>query len=343
MSNLLYVSSSPHIKDTKTVSSVMLDVIVALMPALIGATIFFSFRALVIVLISVLSCVLFEFLYNLLMKKKQSVGDLSAIVTGILLGFNMPVTVPVWLPVIGSAFAILVVKMLYGGIGKNIVNPALTGRIFLFLSFSGYMTTWVNANSALDPTASGLSLFGNVDVVSKATPLSYLKDGNAEILKNVPLTDAFIGSVGGCLGETSAILLIIGGLYLLYKKVITWHIPVSFIGTVALVTFCFPTIDGLTRLQFMSYHLFSGGLMLGAIFMATDYATSPVTPKGRIIYGVFCGLLTVFIRYFGGYPEGVSFAILLMNFFVWFIDKNTIPTKFGGERKYEKFFHKTKE
>lgn len=343
MDNLYYVSSSPHIKDSKTTSTVMRDVIIALIPALIGSVIFFSFRALVIVAISVMSCVLFEFLYNLLMKKKQSVGDLSAIVTGILLGFNLPVTVPVWLPILGSAFAILLVKMLYGGIGKNIVNPALSGRIFLFLSFSGLMTKWVPAVTALDRTAASLPLFTNVDVVSSATPLSYLKTGNIAGLHTTSVYNAFIGSIGGCIGETSAILLIIGGVYLLYKKVITWHIPVSFIGTVALITFLFPTTTDIPRLQFMAYNLFTGGLMLGAIFMATDYATSPITPKGRVIYGVGCGLITVFIRYFGGYPEGVSFAILLMNFLVWFIDKNTIPTKFGGEKKYAKLFNKAKE
>ena len=338
MNNLYYVSSSPHIKDTKTVRTVMRDVIVALTPALIGAVIFFSLRALMIVLVSVISCVGFEALYNFLMKKKQSVGDLSAVVTGIILGFNMPVSIPLWLPIIGAAFAILVVKMLYGGLGKNIANPALCGRILLFLSFSGLMTNWVSVADA-----GKISVFGNVDAVSSATALSYIKNADQSILHNVPLSDAFIGNVGGCLGETSAILLIIGGVYLIYKRIITWHIPVSFLGTVAVLTFLFPTFDSITRLQFMSYNLFSGGLMLGAIFMATDYATSPVTPLGRIIYGIGCGAITVFIRYFGGYPEGVSFAILLMNFFVWFIDKNTIPTKFGGEKKYAKLFKKTKE
>ena len=321
----------------------MRDVIIALTPAMLGAILFFSFRALIIIAVSVLSCVLFEFLYDIIFKKGRTVNDLSAVVTGILLGFNMPVTVPIYLPVIGAAFAIIVVKMLYGGLGKNIANPALCGRIFLFLSFSSYMTTWIDASTAVNKTAASLPLFANVDVVSSATPLSYLKNADASILSNVPLSSAFIGTVGGCLGETSAILLIIGGLYLLYKRVITWHIPVSYLGTVAVITFIFPHMTNITRLQFMSYNLFCGGLMLGAIFMATDYATSPVTPKGRIIYGIGCGLLTVFIRYFGGYPEGVSFAILLMNFLTWFIDKHTIPTKFGGENKYAKYFKKAKE
>ncbi len=343
MSDLYYVSSSPHIKSDKTVSSVMRDVIIALTPAMLGAILFFSFRALVIIAVSVLSCVLFEFLYDVIFKKTRTINDLSAVVTGILLGFNMPVTVPIYLPVIGAAFAIIVVKMLYGGLGKNIANPALCGRIFLFLSFSSYMTTWIDASTAVNNTAFSLPLFSNVDVVSSATPLSYLKNADASIVSSVPISSAFIGTVGGCLGETSAILLIIGGLYLLYKRVITWHIPVSYLATVAVITFIFPNMTGITRLQFMSYNLLCGGLMLGAIFMATDYATSPVTPKGRIIYGIGCGLLTVFIRYFGGYPEGVSFAILLMNFLTWFIDKHTIPTKFGGESKYAKLFKKAKE
>lgn len=343
--NNLIVSASPHIKDDKTTATVMRDVIIALIPALLGSFLYFSFRALIIISISVLSSVLFEYLYNLILKKPQTVKDLSCVVTGMLIGFNMPVTVPVYLPVIASAFAIIVVKMLYGGIGKNVVNPALAGRIFLFLSFSKYMTVWVSPNSALNHTVTRLPIFANVgtDIVSSATPLSYLKNADSKIIFDIPFQNLVIGNISGCIGETSAILLIIGGIYLLYKRVITWHIPVSILGTVALVTFLFPTFDGITRMQFMSYNLFSGGLILAAIFMATDYATSPVTPVGRIIYGVCIGLITVFIRYFGGYPEGVSFAILLMNFFAWFIDKHTIPTKFGGEKKYAKFFRKSKD
>lgn len=343
MSNLYYVTSSPHLRDNRSVATVMRDVIIALTPALLGSLLFFSYRALVIVGISVVSCVVFEFLYNMLLKKKQTVGDLSAVVTGILLGFNIPVTAPVWLVVIGAAFAILIAKMLYGGIGKNIVNPALAGRVFLMLCFSDKMTGWISANSALNHTVKGLPLFSNVDVVSTATPLSYLKNGDASIIHNIPLSSAFLGTVGGCIGETSAILLIIGGVYLLYKKVITWHIPAAYLGTVALVTFLFPSFSDISRLEFMGYHLFSGGVMLAALFMATDYATSPVTPVGRLIYGAGCGLITVFIRYFGGYPEGASFAVLLMNFLTWFIDKNTIPTKFGGEKKYAKLFSKAKK
>lgn len=344
MAKLFTVTSSPHIKDSKTTVTIMRDVIIALTPALIGSVLFFSFRAAIIVAIAVASSVLFEYLYNLIFKKPQTIGDLSAIVTGMLIGFNVPVSAPVWLPVIAAAFAILVVKMLYGGLGKNIVNPALTGRIFLFLSFSNYMTVWIRPNSALDHTVSELPLFKNVgaDIVSSATPLSYLQNADVKIIYDYPLQNLIFGNIPGCIGETSAILLIIGGIYLLYKKVITWHIPVSIVGTVALLSFIFPTFNGINRFQFMLYSIFSGGLILASIFMATDYATSPVTPLGRIIYGVCIGAITVFIRSFGGYPEGVSFAILLMNFFVWFIDKNTIPTKFGGEKKYAKLFKKPK-
>ena len=340
MSHLYYVTPSPHIKDNKSTVTVMRDVLIALTPALIASVMYFSLRSAVIVAISIASCVLFEFLYNLIFKKKQTVGDLSAAVTGMLLGFNLPVTAPVWLPVIGAAFAILVVKMLYGGLGKNIVNPALAGRVFLFISFSSYMTNWSSANNALSRIASSLPLFKNVDVVSQATPLSMLKSGDAKILENAPLSGLILGNVPGCIGETSALLLVIGGIYLLYKRVITWHIPVSILGTVAAITFMLPKHDMISRFEFMSYHLLSGGLMLGAVFMATDYATSPVTPGGRIIYGIGIGALTVFIRYFGGYPEGMSFAIILMNMFTWFIDKHTIPTKFGGEKKYAKFIGK---
>ena len=293
--NKLYVSSSPHIKDTKTTSSIMRNVVLALCPALIGSVLFFSLRALVIVGISVISCVLFEFLYNLILRRKQTIGDFSAVVTGMLLGFNLPVTVPIWLPVIGAAFAIIVIKMLFGGIGKNIVNPALGGRIFLFISFSSLMSTWIAPISAVDHSAASLPLFATpTDVVSSATPLAYLKDLDGNIVSNYSIGDAFL-------------------------------------GTVAVITFLFPHFTDISRLEFMCYNLFGGGLMLGAIFMATDYTTSPITPKGKIIFGVGCGLLTVFIRYFGGYPEGVSFAIFLMNFFVWFIDQHTIPKKFGGK------------
>lgn len=316
----LVVSSSPHSKDHRNISTVMGCVLIALVPVMVGAVIYFKWRALLLIAISVFSCVLLEYLYNLIFKRPQSIHDCSAIVTGVLLALNLPVAAPLWLPPIGALFAIVVIKMLYGGLGKNMFNPAIAARIFLFLSFSNYMTgCWTTP----------------FDGVSSATPLEYLKNANGELVNitsKFTISDCFLGNIGGCLGETSAILLLLGGGYLLYKRIITWHIPVSFIGTVALITLLFPRYSDISAWQYMLYQISSGGLFLGAFFMATDYTTSPITPMGRIIYGIGCGLLTVFIRYFGGYPEGVSFAILIMNFFAGFIDQKTIPNRFGGER-----------
>ncbi len=331
----LLVSSSPHVKSQRTTHFFMQDVILALMPVLIMGVVFFSYRALVVVSLSVVSCVFFEALYNKILKMPSTIKDGSAVVTGLILGLNLPVTIPVYLPIIGAAFAIIVVKMLYGGLGKNIVNPAAAARIFLFICYSKSMSTWVAPVTELGQNAADLSLFANVDLVSTATPLTYLKDAGriVSLAANYSLMDLFIGRVGGCIGETCAILLILGGLFLLARKVITWHIPVSFIGTVALLTFVFPKYTTISRVDFMLYHLLSGGLLLGAIYMATDFATSPTTRLGRIIYGCGCGVLTVIIRYFGGYPEGVSFAILIMNFFAWYIDQRTMPKKFGGEKR----------
>lgn len=330
----LIVSSSPHVKSQRTTHFFMQDVILALIPVWIMGVVYFSYRALVVVLVSILSCVFFELLYTKITHKPSTIKDGSAIVTGLILGLNLPVTVPVYLPIIGAAFAILVVKMLYGGLGKNIVNPAAAARVFLFISYSKYMSTWVAPVTASGENASDLPIFANVDVVSTATPLTYLKDATqiTTLSTNYSIMDMFVGSTGGCIGETCAILLILGGIFLLARKVITWHIPVSFIGTVALITFLFPKYTTVSRLDFMLYHLLSGGLLLGAIYMATDFATAPTTKLGRIIYGCGCGVLTVIIRYFGGYPEGVSFAILIMNFFSWYIDHHTIPKKFGGEK-----------
>lgn len=341
----LKILSSPHIRDSKTINSIMRDVIFALTPALLGSLLFFSYRALVIMLISIISCVGFEYLYNRLLNKQQTISNLSCVVTGILLGFNIPVTAPVWLAVIGSAFAIIVVKMLFGGISKNITNPAASGTALLLAFFTNYMTRYVNPNGALDHTVNTLPIFRNVDkdLAFVKTSLSYLKDRDANVLKSVPITADFIGTTAGCIGTTSAILLIIGGCYLIYKRVITWHIPTSFILTVALLTFIFPTFDGISRTQFVMYNLFGGGLMLGAIFMATDYSTSPVTPLGRIIYGIGCGVLTVVIRYFSIYSDGVIFAILIMNFFTLFIDRHTIPTSFGKKNMLARVLERFKK
>lgn len=316
----LIVSSSPHAKDHRNVSKIMAYVLVALAPAAAGSVIYYKWSAFLLILISVLSCVLFEYLYNLITKRKQTLYDCSAIVTGVLLAFNLPATAPLWLPPVGALFAIVVVKMLFGGLGRNIFNPAIAGRVFLFLSFSSYLSgQWGTP----------------FDGLTAATPLAYLKNSGGELVTitdKITIADCVLGNVGGCLGETSALLLLMGGIFLLYKKVITWHIPVSFIGTVAVVTWLFPRYTDISSWQYMQYHIFSGGLFLGAFFMATDYATSPITPMGRIIYGIGCGLITVFIRYYGGYPEGVSFAILIMNCFATYLDTKTIPKSFGGER-----------
>ena len=314
----LKVSSSPHIRNEDSTRQIMLDVVIALLPALAVAVFVFGARSLVMTVVSVLGCVFFEWLYNKLMKKPLTVNDGSAVVTGMLLAYTLPVTAPYWVVLIGDFFAIIIVKCLYGGIGQNFINPALGGRAFLMASWPVAMTTWCKVQTSLP-------LLATPEITSSATPLTFLKEGNlpAETLQN-----AALGMVGGSMGEVSALALLIGGVYLLYRRVITWHIPVSFLGTVAVITFLFPKGD-LSGATFMAYELVCGGLMLGAIFMATDYATSPVTKKGQIIYGIGCGLLTVLIRYFGSYPEGVSYAILLMNACCFLIEKISRPKKYG--------------
>ncbi len=306
----------------------MLDVIIALTPASVWGVITFGWRALVILLISVASAVLCEALCCVLFKKKQTVGDLSAVVTGLLLGLNLPSSVSYWIPFFGAFFAIVIVKQLFGGIGKNFLNPALAGRAFLF-AWPSEMTTFPGIAEKLDPFK--ITYFGSYDAVATATPLASLKAGEAP---DVPLYDLFLGNCPGSIGEISALLLIVGGIYLIARKVISWHIPVSFIATVAVLAFIFPpTLD---RFGSVLAELFSGGLMLGAVFMATDYCTSPVTARGRIYYGIGCGAVTVFIRYFGGYNEGVSFAILIMNMLVWYFDSATKPRVFGTDGRRRK-------
>ena len=312
----LIVSSSPHIRTPRDTRAIMQDVLIALVPALIAGIVFFGVRALLITAISAASCVLFEFLYRKIMKKPQTITDCSALVTGVLLAFCMPATAPWWLPIIGAFFAIVIVKQLFGGIGKNFLNPALAGRAFLLASYAVLMTSWVAPN------------FTTVDAATYATPMASLSGGS---LASVSIGAMFIGNVGGCIGEVSALALLLGGAYLVYRKVISLRIPVAYLATVAVITLIFSR--GNAHFAWMLQNLFGGGLMLGAIFMATDYCTSPVTPKGQIIYGIGCGLLTVLIRYFGSYPEGTSYAILIMNLFVWMIDKNTAPRRFGVAAK----------
>ena len=318
----LTVSSSPHVHQEATTKTLMRDVIIALMPALVFSVYNFGIRALTMTLVSVLSCYGFEKIWNILMKKHDKTYDLSACVTGILLAFVCPVTVAYWQIVLGAAFAILLVKMLFGGLGRNVVNPALAGRAFMF-SWPVLMSTWVKVGFE-----NAAPVIGGADVVTAATPMGAL---HALTLPETSIMASFWGNVGGCIGETSAALLLVGFIYLLLRKVITARIPVAFIGTVAVLTFLFPM--GNARIDWMLYHLFSGGLMLGAIFMATDYVTSPLTHLGQIVYGIGCGALTVLIRYFGGYPEGVSYAILCMNCCVVLLDRIGRPVKFGAPRK----------
>lgn len=314
----LTISSSPHAHSPITTQTIMRDVLIALAPALLGSIYFFGFRALTVTLVSVCACVFFEWAYCKLTHKHCKIYDLSACVTGVLLAYVCPVTIPYWTIILGDLFAIVLVKMLFGGLGHNIVNPALAGRAFLF-SWPVLMSTWVKVGFE---NAAGL--ISSADAVTAATPLANMHQG---LMPDASIADLFFGNVGGCLGETSALLLLIGFVYLLYRNVITARIPLAYMGTVAVLAFLFPL--GNDRIAWTAAQLFGGGLMLGAIFMATDYVTSPVTPKGQIIFGIGCGLLTVFIRYFGGLPEGVSYSILIMNTLVWAIDKITHPRKFG--------------
>ena len=320
----LTISSSPHVHSPVTTQTIMRDVLIALAPALVGSVYFFGFRALMVTLISAGAAVFFEWLWCRLMKQHDKTYDMSAIVTGTLLAFVCPPTIPYWMIIVGDAFAIILVKMLFGGIGKNIVNPALAGRAFMF-SWPVAMSTWVKVGFG---NAAGL--FSTADAVTAATPLAAMHQGYIDPTAG-SVMDMFMGNVGGCIGETSALLLIIGGVYLLWRKVITARIPLAYIGTVAVLSFLFPM--GNDRFTWMAYQLCTGGLMLGAIFMATDYVTSPLTKLGQIVYGIGCGVLTIMIRYFGGYNEGVSYAILIMNCCVVLLDRIGRPTKFGAPKK----------
>ena len=319
----LIATSNPHIRSNETTRSIMLDVIIAMLPALAFAIFNFGLRALTLTAVSVVACIFWEWLYRKLMKKPQSIGDLSCVVTGMLLAFVCPVQMPYWMILIGDFFAIIVVKQLFGGIGKNFLNPALAGRAVLLASYAGTMPSWV------DPAAGKAPIIGSVaDVVTTATPLAVMKTGDfAALTDTYNVGNMFIGQIPGSLGEVSALALLIGGAYLIWRKVINWQTPVSYIATVAVLTFLFPKQG--SGLEWMLYSVFGGGLFLGAFFMATDYATSPVTKKGQLIFGIGCGLFTVLIRYFGSYNEGVCYSIMVMNLLVALIDKYTKPTRFG--------------
>ncbi|MDD5938500.1 MAG: RnfABCDGE type electron transport complex subunit D [Clostridiales bacterium] len=330
----LTVASSPHVNSPVNTRSLMMDVLIALIPALCFGVYFFGPRALVMTIVSVAGCEFFEWLYRKLLKKPQTMGDLSAAVTGVLLAFVCPVALPYWALLVGDFFAMFVVKQLFGGLGKNFLNPALAGRAFLMLSYPVYMTTWVKPGVS---NWFGIAASVN-DAVTAATPMNTMH-GSTVAAATLPwlgdcgstLKDLFIGNVGGCIGEVSALALIIGGVYLIWRGVIHVRIPACYIGTVAVITLIFS--KGNPHFEWMLSQVLGGGLMLGAFFMATDYVTSPCTPKGEIIYGVGCGLLTIFIRYFGGYPEGVSYAILLMNVCTPIIEKFTHPDRFGVSKE----------
>ncbi len=306
MSNLI-VSTSPHIHSKRTTASIMLDVIIALIPAIIAAGIIFGYKAIVLIAVSVITSVASEWLFNVICKKRNTVSDLSAVVTGILLAMNVPAKLPIWQMVIGAIFATIAVKALFGGIGQNFANPAATARVMMVLSFGGTMTQFH---------------FPMVDTTASPTPLAYISAG---ALHKVPSTlELFLGVHGGCLGETCALALILGGIYLLARKVITLHAPLAFIATVFLFTWAL----GLPPVT----EILTGGLMLGAIFMVTDYSTTPITKSGRVVFGIGCGLITVLIRVWGSYPEGVSFAILLMNILTPYIQKWTVGKPLGGAK-----------
>lgn len=318
----LTISSSPHAHTANTTRAIMRHVLVALSPALVGSVYFFGLRALVMCLLSMTACFLLEKFWCKWRRQNDKTYDLSALVTGLLLAFVCPVTIPYWQLLIGDVFAILLVKMLFGGIGKNLFNPALAARAFLF-SWPVSMSTWIQPG-----WENQAPLLSGADIVTAATPLAAM---HRYEMPGSSLWDMFIGNVGGCIGETSAALLLIGFVYLLITKVITPRIPLCYIGTVAVLSYLFPM--GNDPLMWMGAQVLGGGLMLGAIFMATDYVTSPITRAGQMVYGVLCGVLTIVIRYFGGYSEGVSYAILIMNACVVLLDRVGRPKKFGAPGK----------
>lgn len=326
MENKLIVSSSPHVRTNKDTSYIMKQVVIALLPATLAALFFFRLSALNVIFFCVTGSVGAEFLCQKISKQESTIGDFSAVVTGLLLAFNVPASLPWWMCLLGAAFAIIVVKMVFGGIGNNFVNPALAARAFLLASFPVAMTLW---------TRTGVNWVssGNIDAYTTATPLSFLKAGSNGVSSladsGISTSNMLIGNIGGCIGETSAVLIILGGLYLMYKGIINYVIPTFYICTVAILMF----ILGGFNFTFVIYELLAGGLMLGAFFMLTDYTTSPMTKKGKIIYAVLAGLITTVIRLYGGYPEGVSYSILLVNIMTPLIDKYTKTKVFGEVSK----------
>ena len=313
---VLDVAYQPQVRTKTDTMRLMLDVIISLMPALIIGVLQFGLRPLMLVLMGIASAVFWEWGYRRLFKKEASIGDLSAVVTGLLLALTLPPSAPLWIPIVGTLFGIVVVKQLYGGIGKNFLNPALAGRAFLLSSYSIIMANWSIPNA----------LSGTVDGVTMATPLAGLYGEGIPAYFTVK--SMFMGYIPGSIGEISAFAVLLGAAYLIWRKVISWRIPAAFVGTVALLTLIFGR-EGFGNGQWMLYNLFSGSLLFGAVFMATDYTTSPVTLNGQLLYGAGCGVLLVLIRYFGGFPEGTTYAILIMNLCTWAIDKAFHRSQFG--------------
>ncbi len=313
----LFVTESPHIRSNETTSGIMIDVIIALMPALFAGVMIFGPRAAVLAVVCVLASVISEGIWDRLVKKPLSIGDFSAALTGLLLALNLPVSMPYWMAIIGSVFAIIIVKQFFGGLGHNFMNPALAARAFLLTSWAKPMSTWVEPFTRTN-------IFGKVDAVSSATPLEVFGTGG-----ELPsYMDMFLGKIGGSIGEVSAAALLLGALYLTIKRVIDLRIPISYLATFSILIFVFGGKEGLFSGDVL-FHLLSGGLLLGAFFMATDYVTTPYTNKGKIVFGIGCGILTAVIRLYGGYPEGVSYSILLMNVLTPLIDRFTYPKTFG--------------
>ena len=324
------LSSSPHTHSHASVSRIMLDVIIALLPTTAAGIWFFGMPAVWTIATCVSTCIVTEAVCRIAMKRDNTIGDLSAVVTGLLLALNLPAGIPLWMAVVGSVFAIFIAKQVFGGLGMNPFNPALAARAFMLISFTGPMTTWLKpiahscgccceATACATPSAAG----GAVEAITTATPLAFIKNG--AVPDGLGLWDLLIGNMPGCIGEVSAIALAIGALYLLFRKVITWHIPVAFLATVAV----YALIAGRAPAH---VEILTGGIMIGACFMATDYVTSPTTGKGKLVFGVGCGLLCMLIRQFGSYPEGCSFAILIMNAVCPLINRWTQPRPFGARR-----------
>jgi electron transport complex protein RnfD len=330
MEVILTVSSPPHIYGTDTIEKRMRDVIIALIPACIFAVYHYGLHTFIVIAVAVMSAMSAEFLFQRVAGKKVTVDDHSAAITGLLIAFNLPPDIPYWIPIIGSVFAIVAVKQLFGGLGQNFVNPALAARAFLLASFPAHMTNWTFAPDVMSGATFDAASSASYDAATSATYLARIKADPSFTPDFYDYLAVLFGKLGGCIGETSAVALLLGGGYLLYRRVINWRIPVCYIGTFALLAFIYGREGFFTGN--VLFEVLNGGLIMGAFFMATDYATSPVTPKGKVIFGIGCGFLLYLIRFYGGYPEGVCYSILIMNLLVPVIDKYIRPRVYGKKR-----------